>query len=166
MTERITRLDIQDFKAFSQFTLRMADRNILVGPNNSGKSTILGLFRTLETGIRRGRARKTERVDTPSGRSFGYTLNPDRLGFPLENVRTNYVPTVDPTVVCTLSNRNKLTFHFTDNECVITATSNGVVIDSISRFRMAFRSTSFLYLYSGQWNIRKYASMKKSFNEI
>lgn len=38
---RISHVLFQNFKALDQFALSMDDVNILVGPNNSGKSTII-----------------------------------------------------------------------------------------------------------------------------
>jgi len=48
---RITSVTFENFKALEQFTLSLDDVNILVGPNNSGKSTIIGAFRSLDAGI-------------------------------------------------------------------------------------------------------------------
>lgn len=134
----LVRLRIRNFKALAQFTVRLSDRNVLVGPNNSGKSTILGLFRTLDVGLRRGRLMRGERVETPVGRARGYRLSTDRLGFPLENVRTNYVPDRDPSATFTLSNGNTLTFHFSEDDCVMTAEADGVTVDTAAGFKKAF----------------------------
>jgi len=38
-------IDFHDYKAFAHFTLSARSRNILVGPNNAGKSTALDAFR-------------------------------------------------------------------------------------------------------------------------
>jgi predicted ATPase len=49
MTElhHFVRVDFHRFKAFSTFALHLRHFNILVGPNKSGKSTILAAFRIL-----------------------------------------------------------------------------------------------------------------------
>ena len=43
------------YKAFRDYSISLHHFNILVGPNNSGKSTVLGAFRILAEGIRKAR---------------------------------------------------------------------------------------------------------------
>ncbi|HSU83606.1 MAG TPA: AAA family ATPase, partial [Thermoanaerobaculia bacterium] len=45
MSVTITSVEFRNFKAFSHFSISLQSLNILVGPNNCGKSTILGAFR-------------------------------------------------------------------------------------------------------------------------
>ena len=47
------RVDFNRFKAFETFTLHLRHFNILVGPNNAGKSTILTAFRILAAAMRK-----------------------------------------------------------------------------------------------------------------
>jgi predicted ATPase len=54
------RVDFLRFKAFHGFTLRLRHFNILVGPNNSGKSTILTAFRILAAALRKANTRRAE----------------------------------------------------------------------------------------------------------
>lgn len=42
-----TSVAFHNYKAFQQFSISLDDINILVGPNNSGKSTVIGAFRIL-----------------------------------------------------------------------------------------------------------------------
>ena len=42
---RIKSIEFFDYKTFSRFTVSAKARNILVGPNNAGKSTVLDAFR-------------------------------------------------------------------------------------------------------------------------
>ena len=44
-THHFVRVDFNHFKAFDRFSLTLRHFNILVGPNNAGKSTILAAFR-------------------------------------------------------------------------------------------------------------------------
>jgi predicted ATPase len=66
------RVDFSRFKAFDTFTLRLRHFNILVGPNNAGKSTILAAFRILAAAMRRASTRKAEHVKGPQGPTLGY----------------------------------------------------------------------------------------------
>ena len=43
-TPRFVRVDFRRFKAFDRFTLHLRHFNILVGPNDAGKSTVFGYF--------------------------------------------------------------------------------------------------------------------------
>jgi predicted ATPase len=48
---QFTRVEFARFKAFKRFRLNLKHFNILVGPNNAGKSTILASFRILAAAI-------------------------------------------------------------------------------------------------------------------
>jgi predicted ATPase len=50
---RFVRVEFIRFKAFKRFNLSLRHFNILVGPNNAGKSTVLAAFRILAAGMRR-----------------------------------------------------------------------------------------------------------------
>ena len=47
------RIDFHRFKAFLNFVLHLRRFNILVGPDNAGKSTILAAFRILASALRK-----------------------------------------------------------------------------------------------------------------
>jgi predicted ATPase len=49
----------KNYKAFADFTVNLREFNVLVGPNNAGKSTVLGAFRILSEGLRRARSKST-----------------------------------------------------------------------------------------------------------
>lgn len=51
-TTRITSVHFKRYKAFANFKISLQDFNVLVGPNNAGKSTIIGVFRILAEGLR------------------------------------------------------------------------------------------------------------------
>ncbi|HDR9136331.1 TPA: AAA family ATPase [Burkholderia vietnamiensis] len=59
---RVTSIAFSHYKALSNFSLSLDDVNVLTGPNNSGKSTIVGAFRALAVAMRVARARNPERV--------------------------------------------------------------------------------------------------------
>jgi predicted ATPase len=67
--QRITSVRFARYKAFREFSLSLDRFNVLVGPNNSGKSTILSAFRILAEALRRARARSATFVDGPTGPS-------------------------------------------------------------------------------------------------
>ena len=59
---RIRRIDFSNFKALGSYSFSLGEVNILVGPNNSGKSTIIGALRTLDAALRFARTRPPTRV--------------------------------------------------------------------------------------------------------
>ncbi|TBD19680.1 AAA family ATPase [Rhizobium ruizarguesonis] len=75
MLHQFTQVDFTHFKAFKRFTLKLKNFNILVGPNNSGKSTILAAFRILAAAMRRASARKATLVRGPNGMVAGYEID-------------------------------------------------------------------------------------------
>lgn len=135
---RITSVTFRNFKALQNFSLHLHDMNILVGPNNSGKSTILAGFRALEVALRRARSRNVE-VVTISGRAVrGHKINPDHLPISLENVHTNYGEE-DSVVDFRLSNKNSLRLIFPpDGGCVLVCSTEGRPAHKPSTFKTAF----------------------------
>jgi len=66
-----TAIEFRHYKGFDSFSLSLQRANILVGPNNCGKSTIIGAFRLLEVGLRRARRKNPDLVSGPNGEAFG-----------------------------------------------------------------------------------------------
>jgi AAA15 family ATPase/GTPase len=87
---RIVSIKFSHYKAFSNFALNLQEFNVLVGPNNSGKSTIVGALRILHEGLRRARAKSPERVQIDGVSHFGYKLNLDGLPVASENIFHDY----------------------------------------------------------------------------
>ena len=135
---RIASVQFHEFKAFARYSLSLDHVNILVGPNNSGKSTILGAFRTLAIGLRQARSKKPECVDTPEGSGPGYRLSETTLPMSLENVHTNYGAT-DSRVIFQLSNGNRLHLMFPRTEgCFLIPETRSTFIQSPASFKKAF----------------------------
>ncbi len=63
---------------------------MLVGPNNSGKSSILDAFRLLEAGLRYSRSKRPGIIDTSDGVFFGYEIPDSAFPFQLANAVTDY----------------------------------------------------------------------------
>lgn len=87
----IASVRFSNFKALSSFQVSLQSMNVLVGPNNSGKSTILSAFRVLEIALRTARSRRAARVVNHLGfHTDGHSLPDARVPIPLENVHSNY----------------------------------------------------------------------------
>lgn len=136
---RITSIKFTNFKSLRNYTVHLQERNILVGPNNAGKSTIISSLRLLEVALRRARSKNAERLTLPDGRlGHGHHISLSNLSVSLENVATDY--NSDPSQIeFRLSNRNKLILHFpSDGGCTFYWESDGAAIATAGRFLTAF----------------------------
>lgn len=116
--------------------------NILVGPNNSGKSTILGAFRILSEGIRRARARKPEPIRLSGHSAFGYRLQLGGLPISTENVFTNYDDSAPASIEFRLSCGNELHLVFPEvGSCYLICRTTGKPIRTPSQFRTTYPIT-------------------------
>lgn len=113
--------------------------NVLVGPNNSGKSTIISALRILEVALRRAKTKNAESVRIPEGRyGYGHHLSLNQLSVSLENVATDY-NTEDSRIEFRLSNRNKLNLYFpSDGGCTLYWETEGAVVKTAGKFCTAF----------------------------
>src|SRR5437870_694027 len=105
-------VDFHRFKAFERFVLHLRHFNILVGPNNAGKSTILAAFRILAAAMRRALARKAEVVDGPHGETQGHHVDLSAISIAEENIFYNYDDSHAAWVRFRLSNENNLLLYF------------------------------------------------------
>jgi hypothetical protein len=118
---KLRRIEFQNFKTFPEFSLDLQDTNILFGPNNAGKSTVIGALRALDSSIRAARSRAPTSVYAGETKYVGWRIPSDSIPMSLENVHTNY-SSVDSTVRFKFSNKNQMTLLFpTDGGCILTA---------------------------------------------
>lgn len=138
MSLRIRSIEFNRFKALSEFTAALGSMNILVGPNNSGKSTLLSAFRVLAQASRVARSRRPERVATPAGVRTGYRIGEETLPVSLENVHTDYEDS-DSSIVFTLSNSSRMTLWFpTEGGCLFVPEQSGALVSSPAVFKNLF----------------------------
>jgi len=133
------RVDFYRFKAFERFTLHLRQFNILVGPNNSGKSTILASFRILAAALRKARSKKPELVPTPQGRGYGYNVDLSGVSVAEENIFFNYDDSTPASVRFKLSNKGELLLYFPElGSCYLITDSEGLPPKTPSAFRQQF----------------------------
>lgn len=134
----ITSLQFRQYKAFANYSVSLQHLNILVGPNNCGKSTIIGALRALAAGLRKARSRRPTLVLGPNGHVSGYQLDADQLPISTENVHTDYADT-DSWVDFRISNGNKLTLFFpAEGGCALIPSSGTRVVRDTATFRELF----------------------------
>lgn len=136
---RFTRVEFHRFKAFSSFSISLRHFNIIVGPNNAGKSTILAAFRILAAGLRRANSRKPTFVRYKGGEIRAYDVDLSAISVAEENLFYNYNEDSAASIKFTLSNKNTLTLYFPEREvCYLIPEHNGRQIETPSAFRSHF----------------------------
>lgn len=135
---RITSVRFKNYKALRDYQVRLTDTNFLVGPNNAGKSTIIGAFSVLSVALRKMYRRKLDVVIGPLGRQYGISIPSESLPISIENVHTDLAEE-DTTVTFRISNGNELQLFFPkDGACLLIAQAPNVRLGSASSFRAAF----------------------------
>ena len=117
-----TRVTFSHFKAFRSFNFHVRHFNILVGPNNAGKSTVIAAFRILAMAMKKARSRKAEVVDGPDGTTRGYRIDISAISVAEENIFYNYDASNAATISFKLSNGSELLLFFSEGgSCVLIA---------------------------------------------
>ena len=133
------RVEFSRFKAFKTFSLELRHFNILVGPNNAGKSTILAAFRILAAAMRKAAAKKAALVQGPQGAALGHDIDLSQISVAEENLFFNYDSSEPAQVKFTLSNRNTLTLYFPDQgSCMPLSDAEGKHVSTPSNFKAHF----------------------------
>ncbi len=134
-----TKVEFFKFKAFKHFRLDLKKFNILVGPNNAGKSTVLAAFRILASAIRKAEARKATIVNGPSGPTMGYAVDMNLISVASENIFYNYDDEAACSVVFTLSNKYTLTLYFPGiDTCYLLPDADGKNYHTPNTFKKIF----------------------------
>ncbi|MDP2605459.1 MAG: AAA family ATPase [Deltaproteobacteria bacterium] len=137
--EHFTSVRFHHYKAFRDYNLSLQGFNVLVGPNNSGKSTILGAFRILAEGIRKARARNPEFVPGPQGDAKGYFVDLKDVPVATENMFFDYDDSQPATVRFRISNGNELLlFMPKQGTCCLICQTQGRPVTSTSNFKSQY----------------------------
>lgn len=140
MTTSFTSIKFHNFKAFRNFSVSLQGMNILVGPNNCGKSTVISAFRILDVGLKLAFSKRAVQIP-PSysgGRTYGHRVPIDHIPVAIENVHTDYED-VDSKIEFRISNGNKFILHFpVDGGCFLSWETQGPEISTPGKLRQAF----------------------------
>ena len=135
----ITSVKFTNYKALRDYSISLHRMNVLVGPNNSGKSTILGAFRVLEQALRTARSRRASLVQTHTQHaSYGHIISENAIPITLENVHHDYSDS-DSRIEFRYSNNNKLILYFpSDGGVTMYWDVCGKSVTTATAFRKAF----------------------------
>ncbi|MCI0449502.1 MAG: AAA family ATPase [Chlorobi bacterium] len=86
----ITELRLQNFKCFEDYTIRFDKFNLIVGRNNSGKSTIIDALKLVSVLRRYGPYRQFFKFKDGEDTIAACYLEERDVDFPLINIRYNY----------------------------------------------------------------------------
>ena len=137
--DRFVKVEFKNYKALKNFSLTLTDLNIMVGPNNAGKSTIIGAFKILSEGIKRARSRTPEHLYFKDGGVFGYTVPLSNIPVASENILTNYDTREPAEIKFSLSSGNSLKLIFPeDNVCYLQCIAGFKKITSSNEFKRNF----------------------------
>ena len=131
----IRSVQFENYKALGRFSLALRHMNMLLGPNNCGKSTVLSAFRILSAGIAIAKAKRPQPATGPRGEKVGYFVPTKDLPLSFENVHTDLAES-HTNVVFELSNGAELLLHFPrDGGCLLFCTDAGRSPQSPSEFK-------------------------------
>ncbi len=135
---RITSIKFKNYKAFRDYSVSLKGFNVLVGPNNAGKSTILGAIRILSEAIRKARSKTPIQLDGPQHGMWGHIVDLKNLPVSTENVFHNYEDE-DPAIInFRLSNGNELLLYFPEKGVCFLFPKADRSVKSINDFKKHF----------------------------
>ncbi|MFH0817519.1 MAG: AAA family ATPase [Candidatus Micrarchaeota archaeon] len=141
-TIHFTSVRFHHYKAFREYALSLHRFNVLVGPNNSGKSTVLGAFRILAEGIRKANARNPVIIPGPQGETYGYEVDMTDIPVATENVFYDYDDSEPAKITFRLSNGNQLILFFPKRRiCFLICQTQGRPVVSTTDFKSQFNAS-------------------------
>ena len=134
---RFTRAVFRRYKALRHFSVAFEDFNVLVGPNNAGKSTVIGAFRILSEGLRIAAARKPQYHQALE--AYGYRVPLNDVPVATEAIFTDYDDSDPATIEFTLASRDKLRLIFPQNNlCYMVCEPRGKQVTTPGQFTRVY----------------------------
>lgn len=141
-----TSVRFRNFKSLKDFTIRLRPVNVLVGPNNAGKSTILDAFRALAAAHRFASRRVQAPISVKGGTVVGYDIPMSNFPISLANIHSDYQAEQETSATFTLDNGNKLQLSFYDNaRCVMTIAEAKQRTTTTAQFRKNFPASIYAF---------------------
>jgi AAA15 family ATPase/GTPase len=135
--QHIVEIKYSNYKGFKKFTLSINDFNILVGPNNAGKSTIIGSLKILAEGIRKAKFKKPNYIPNPYDISiWAYEIDLQQVPVGTENVFHNYNDEEPSEITFTLNDQSSFNIFFPSRGlCYMYYSSNKIIIKNPTDFK-------------------------------
>jgi energy-coupling factor transporter ATP-binding protein EcfA2 len=131
-----TSVKFRNFKSLKDFTVSLKRINVLVGPNNAGKSSILDAFRVLSAAQLFASRRNPALIRLDRETIQGYEIPLNQIPIPLENIHSDYDSETETSVSFQLEGGNRLKLRFFENSrCVLTAENQGRQIQTTSSYK-------------------------------
>ncbi|MBI4847090.1 MAG: AAA family ATPase [Nitrospirae bacterium] len=141
-THHFTSITFKNYKAFKRYSVSINSFNVLVGPNNAGKSTIIGAFRILSEGMRKASAKKPELINIDGIASRGYRVPLEDVPVATENIFSDYDDSEPATIEFRLSGGNKLLLVFPEpKSCFLICKTERRAVQSPSDFRREYKAS-------------------------
>ena len=135
----ISSVQFKNFKAFQNFSLPIKHINILVGPNNSGKSTILFSFRILTEAIKKANTRNPILIRGPKGEELGHNISLKDIPSAAENIFFNYNDEEPAIITFRITNGNKLILYFpSQGSCIFIPVSTRITVNTTRDYKREF----------------------------
>jgi len=136
----------RNFKSLKNFTVRLKPFNVLVGPNNAGKSTVLDAFRLLGAAVRYASRRNPTIINLVGETHFGYDIPTANLPISLANVHSDYNTDEETSISYALTNGNTLQLRFYSNSrCLLIADAKNAATRSTKQFKANFPISLFSF---------------------
>lgn len=135
----ITSISFNNFKALEKYVVHLKHVNILVGPNNSGKSSILDALRILQGALRYASKYKPVVIKLPDNKvTYGYIIPKSSIPIAIEHIHSNYND--EPTVLTyKIEGGKKLVIIFNKhNQTLFYGEALGCIPKTASAFRIEF----------------------------
>lgn len=129
----------RNFKSLKDYTVHLRGTNVLVGPNNAGKSTILDAFRAMAAAHRYACRRVQTPISVNGSTVSGYEIPMSNFPISLANIHSDYQTDHETSVTFSLESGNKLQLSFYDNaRCVMTIAEAKQRTATTAQFRKNF----------------------------
>jgi energy-coupling factor transporter ATP-binding protein EcfA2 len=136
---KIVKIVLRGFKQFDYFTLNCKEKNILVGPNNAGKSTALDALRIVSDVVRYSKRNNPVRASQGEhGVCATFSLPASSLCVPIDAVTRNYSD--EPArIEVKIENGNTLSVSIdAERGCIAFLTTDGKIPETTTTFKAAF----------------------------
>lgn len=115
-----TAVKFRNFKSLRDFSIRLKMINVLVGPNNAGKSTILDAFRIMMAAHNFASRRNPTGIQIGDKIELGYDIPISQIPISLANIHSDYLTNRETSVEFIIDNGNKLKLSFYENSrCIL-----------------------------------------------